>query len=191
MQSVRGKHISDRKKKIGNGKLVILFESFDGRPHTKRKLFKINWFEIFVEILLVIPPSCQFLSEVSVLSAQPSLHWPNILNIDNSHIVPKWLQIITSAFLNLSLTSLISSSRSSSLFPFSSPAKLGFPFFAILKLLQGNWLTLIRKTFHGLVHPSQLGLQHGNLKIFKLLQRNNRCCVNALHCWPDGAGCWQ
>ena len=53
-------------------------------------------------------------------------------------------------------------------------------FFAILKSLQSNQLTLIWKTFHGLVHPSQLGLQHGNLKIFKLLQRNNRCCVNAL-----------
>ena len=64
-------------------------------------------------------------------------------------------------------------------------------FFAILKSLQSNQLTLIWKTFHGLVHPSQLGLQHGNLKIFKLLQRNNRCCVNALHCWQDGAGCWQ
>ena len=34
MQSVRGKNISDReKKKIGNGKLVILFDSFNGRTH--------------------------------------------------------------------------------------------------------------------------------------------------------------
>ena len=54
--------------------------------------------------------------------------------------------------------------------------------FATLRLLPGNYFTLIRKTFHGLVHPSQLGLQHGNLKIVKLSVIID---VASMHCHVD------
>ena len=117
MQSVRGKHISDRKWKACHSLWQLRW------PYTQKKktiqLVQYCWLYLHpVNFCL------KFLYSALCHLCIHLIFW--ILN--KTYIVPKWLQIITSAFLNLSLTSLISSSRSSSLFPFSSPAKLGLQF---------------------------------------------------------------